>query len=794
MATTAARSPSPIPAARSGCGAVRRSADSIPGLRPASPSDSLLRSSSSVCRNASPRAWGAEKENCEQRDAAGRTPKPARSAGGARNFMAPTISAASKAVAPSASPRKKVLGERNERAGNAELAHKPTVGASPASEAGAPRRLRLSFDGAPVVPPAAIPVASHVSRNSFGGEERRVENPVCKEHHHAAAVNATASSEVEPYTAAGTAPYDPKTNYLSPRPQFLHYKPNPRIELYRYGGRRLEDGFASESSSEETDTTTPEVEEVEPAEDEQDQQTHPTSEIGDDTAVPVADACALLLEPPSGSPLARVSTPESARSSPHARVHTPEPTQTSPQARVLTPEPEQGPDSARAPAKKRSSLRFLVPPIAFVLFMAATFICVAPPPDSPVMPQTTLSKVSNFLSVQELYPVEMAAWLKQWPSSSLNLVTSYWEALVSTQEHEIFGPHFAAANLSAAAANADEGSLFGNLAEFEDLCVSVLEPDLKIQEAVLASGSDLIAEIGNVAIARDQESIHNADVEQEAVPERASVIEEVANENDSVFLSDELNVPGTPKENFEMSEDVPGSNGEEMASFIQNLESSQPTVEPEQLENIESSVLPLEQENPEGDRADGEENPEAFYGMQQSELSMWSGYLDKVSKPAAVGIALAAVIVPVVLALLHLRQRQIRAGPIADAPPPAPAEQDEQIVETQSGSGSSEYHHTHVKGSQLETPVADEVGGSGASQYSSGLSSGHARRRNVKEDDSLSLGTVSRRESTAHSTSSYGSFTTYEKISAKKKNKEDEAMTPVRRSSRLRNQNKSPEA
>ncbi|KAL5218889.1 hypothetical protein ABZP36_019573 [Zizania latifolia] len=792
MATTAVRSPSPSPAARSGCGAVRRSADSIPGFRPASPSDSLLRSSSSVCRNASPRAWGAEKENSEQRDAAGRMPKPARSAGGAKNFMAPTISAASKAVAPSASPRKKVLGERNERAGDVELAYKPTGGAPPSSEAGTPRRLRLSFDGAPVVPPAAKPVASHVSRHSFGGEERRVENPVCKEHHHAAAVDAAASSEAEPYPAA--APYDPKTNYLSPRPQFLHYKPNPRIELYRHGGRRLEDGFASESSSEETDTTTTSEEEeevvVEPAEDEQEQQTHPSSEIGDDAAVPEADACALPLEPPSGSPLARVLTPESARSSPRARVHTSEPTETSPRARVLTPEPE--PNSARARAKKRSSLRFLVPPIALVLFMAAIFICVAPPPDSPVMPQTALSKVSNFLSVQELYPVEMAVWLKQWPSSSLNLVTSYWEALVSTQEQEIFGPHFAA-NLSAAAANADEGSLFGNFAEFEDVCVSV-EPDLKIQEAV-SIGSDLIAEIGDVAIARDQESIHNADVEQEAVPERASVIE-VANENDSGFLSDELNV-GTPKENSEMSEGVPGSNGEEMASFSQNLEPSQPTVEPEQLENIESSVLPLEQDvqtdDSEGDRADGEENPEAHHGMQQSELAMWPGYLlDKVSKPAAVGIALAAVIVPAVLALLHLRQRQIRVGPNADAP----AEQDEQIVETQSGSGSSEYH-THGKGSQLQTPVADEAktfGGSGASHYSSGLSSGHAKRRNVKEDDSLSLGTVSRRESTAYSTSSYGSFTTYEKIPAKKKNKDDEAMTPVRRSSRLRNQNKSPEA
>ncbi|XWS54645.1 hypothetical protein CRYUN_Cryun10bG0106500 [Craigia yunnanensis] len=52
-----------------------------------------------------------------------------------------------------------------------------------------------------------------------------------------------------------TLPYDPKTNYLSPRPQFIHYKPNPRIGLYgEREGKQLEEHFASESSS-DTDVT-----------------------------------------------------------------------------------------------------------------------------------------------------------------------------------------------------------------------------------------------------------------------------------------------------------------------------------------------------------------------------------------------------------------------------------------------------------------------------------------------------------------------------------------------------------
>ena len=46
--------------------------------------------------------------------------------------------------------------------------------------------------------------------------------------------------------------YNPKTNYTSPRPRFLHYKPDP----LGAGVRRLEDGFASASeSSDETDAT-----------------------------------------------------------------------------------------------------------------------------------------------------------------------------------------------------------------------------------------------------------------------------------------------------------------------------------------------------------------------------------------------------------------------------------------------------------------------------------------------------------------------------------------------------------
>lgn len=138
----------------------------------------------------------------------------------------------------------------------------------------------------------------------------------------------------------------------------------------------------------------------------------------------------------------------------------------------------------------------------------------------------------------------------------MDLVTSYWEALASTREQGYFGAHFAA-NLSAAAVDADHGvDFYYNFAETwpvpseEPIGASVLE-----QELEMAKVAD---------IEREEEPIDSAKVEQEAAPARASAIEEANEYADGLVVEEELNV--------EMSEEVPGSNGEEMASFSQNLD------------------------------------------------------------------------------------------------------------------------------------------------------------------------------------------------------------------------------
>ncbi|KAJ1294215.1 hypothetical protein BS78_01G128800 [Paspalum vaginatum] len=781
MSMAATRSPSPGPAARPCCGGLRRSADSSPFRPAASPSDSPQRSSS-LCKNsgrASPRPSVAEKEN-DPRDAAGaaRTHKVRSSAGCgggiAKSFMAPTISAASKAVAPSPSPRKRILGERNNDpvpSSPGDLAHgiKPRGPHPPTPEAalGAPRRLRLSLDG----------------------EADRVENY----HRHHDAASAADAEEA-------AAPYDPKTNYLSPRPRFLRYKPNPRVEMYRHnaGGsvRRLEDGFASESSSEEVDTTTTTTEGEVSAEDQE--QTTLSSVPADDSteeetssalahasvagAEPAAPAVpgVLLSQPAPDSPLARVQTPERKESARAGGVLTPE------------KEPAASPARARPKKKKMSPLRFLLAPLALVLFMAAALVCVPPPPGSPVMLNTSLSKVSDFLSVQELHPVELAARLKQWSSGSLEFVTSYLEALASYQEQEVFGPHFAA-NLSAATVDMDPvGFYYGaaqrspiSVEEWEETQVVVLEGD------TLMTAEPDVEELASFGDAEVEKPIDYAEMEQGTISAgemEEAVTSAMEEANDSV---------GAEVEVFsaEMAEEVSGSSGEGTAAIIQNSDIPSPsTPEPEQAKGMdEASSQHVQTQDSEGDDGKGDQGE---HHDKKLGSDMWPGYLDKISNPAAIGAALAAIIVSAVLAFLYMWQKQARVASTSNEPVEQ-AEQAEQAekAESLSGSGSSQ---GHAKGSQFQNPLVEEserLGGSGTSQYSSSLSSGlGSRRRKAKGEDTSGLEQrVSRRDSTGRSTSSYGSFTTYEKIHAKKGHKEDEAMTPVRRSSRLRNV-KSPEA
>ena len=171
--------------------------------------------------------------------------------------MSPTISAASK-ITPS--PRKRILEERNEmeRASVSFPELKiPSFGESVnGSESeykkeGGEEEAPVSSKGVPVVNAKA-----ELPPNSEAEPELINLDPSFKISPRSAPVIAPLDSD------PSAPPYDPKTNYLSPRPRFLHYKPNPRVELYldkgREGGKRLDDIFSFGSFS-DTDATEEEM-------------------------------------------------------------------------------------------------------------------------------------------------------------------------------------------------------------------------------------------------------------------------------------------------------------------------------------------------------------------------------------------------------------------------------------------------------------------------------------------------------------------------------------------------------
>ncbi|CAH8381229.1 unnamed protein product [Eruca vesicaria subsp. sativa] len=154
----------------------------------------------------------------------------------AKNFMSPTISAVSKINHPS--PRKKILSEKNELSRSFDKTHHHNP------------QVRSSVSFSDVV--SFIGEEDKDKDEIFIGEKKKLDEDD---------VTVTDMDDFSPLPAsvvpftfpvfeanevdASVTPYDPKKNYLSPRPQFLHYRPNPRVECKEL--------FSSESSSTDTD-------------------------------------------------------------------------------------------------------------------------------------------------------------------------------------------------------------------------------------------------------------------------------------------------------------------------------------------------------------------------------------------------------------------------------------------------------------------------------------------------------------------------------------------------------------
>ncbi|CAB4290763.1 unnamed protein product [Prunus armeniaca] len=186
---------------------------------------------------------------------------------GTKNFMSPTISAASKVTT---SPRKKILAERNEpvRASSVSFSDLKSSCLNPRVED--PEHMKVGL--APHLVFTTPKTQKDICSKEPLCSKNEPEEPVCvSASEEPDSVNLDPSFKISPPPCCPKSspviapldddpsahPYDPKTNYLSPRPQFLHYRPNPRIEYYlskEREGKRLEDNFISGSSS-DTDTT-----------------------------------------------------------------------------------------------------------------------------------------------------------------------------------------------------------------------------------------------------------------------------------------------------------------------------------------------------------------------------------------------------------------------------------------------------------------------------------------------------------------------------------------------------------
>ncbi|XP_014508682.1 uncharacterized protein LOC106768198 [Vigna radiata var. radiata] len=193
---------------------------------------------------------------------------PAVCSKGSKNFMSPTISASCKI---NESPRKRVLTERNEVVPGPldPKSHVRKVTFSDPLEEGPRSSLTsedLSGDSETLmskndadssfetvnnlnVNNLLVPEDDIHTEPSFENEPDFVNlDPTFKLSPTATPPVSLKATVVSPLGADPLIPpYDPKTNYLSPRPQFLHYKPKSRIEIFRE--RELEDSSISGSFS-----------------------------------------------------------------------------------------------------------------------------------------------------------------------------------------------------------------------------------------------------------------------------------------------------------------------------------------------------------------------------------------------------------------------------------------------------------------------------------------------------------------------------------------------------------------
>ncbi|KAF9675775.1 hypothetical protein SADUNF_Sadunf09G0067900 [Salix dunnii] len=743
---------------------------------------------------------------------------------GTKNFMSPTISAASKI---NASPKIKILADKNEQIrtsisfAEAKSPLMEDLGSNP--DRGLNQKKEVSFDSTVI----------YLADNNDSKSEKRVDLMVdssVKDDLDLSSekltvekdcVNLDPSFRISPRVSCSLPspalapldadpslpPYDPKTNYLSPRPRFLHYRPNPRIELYlnkERDGQPLDEIFASECSSET---------EVSEAEDSHSDDLHKESDASLANEVSEEEEPEELLLISEPNPIGTFVEEE--------------------EEELLVTEPNSISASVEKAGEKRVSkshffTRRKFDALLLVLIVGFLFGLFS---KSPVMDPSVL----NNLTFPEPYvPPELSEYARQ-NLEALAHKVQLWLHQSICYTHNLInsfgGGHkldsFQYANLTILV---EDGIVDGQFAFDQSILGSKVKYKEEVSEVISAAEVDIklvdggdqpsAAEEDIKEVARDSNNWYIDSVpDPEDVPESEELnlliqenaaeedIKEVARDSNGYIDSvpDPEGVPDSEEVNLlpqsEVTEPVKSTqeviqeNAETAAAYVVKLQSNidledqfvlipqAAEIQPEILNSMQSQsrddISSADMESPAA-----EDNFEILEGAA-TENPRSSELVNTHSAQIMVGISL------IVFSLLgtvfiYMKSRtptaqnatftvdQVPITKKLDCSPLSVAADHTCIAEE---SCSSEM-------SSFSLPYSDkQKGKSEAPSYERKPRKNNHRRESMASSD-YSVGSMG--------SLSYGSFTTFEKIPSKHGNADEEVITPVRRSSRIRHQVTSP--
>lgn len=708
-----------------------------------------------------------EKENDEKDSIlkASRLQSPAK---GCKNFMAPTISAASKFTP---SPRKKVLVERNDPVrtsislfdGKAMFfSAMPNVSES---ELGAlDSNLADSEDKKAVHD--SLPVSRSLKKVTFSdipsySQHLTESEPADSD------VSKLESSSIAPLDADPLLPpYDPKTNYLSPRPQFIRYKPNARVGMLLNKEKWLDpdDSLLAEimsqsfsDSDEGSDESHKEETEVAAA---------AASAASEDMVIGVDEE----MEAAAASEGMVIGVDEEIDAESHVSESLP----------VSTTPAEEGfaQDNEKKPRRSLSRIRLMCSSMIMLLLIAAACVSFSPSFDEFVIKDLSLSDLSNAYQQSRVAVAASARLSFGRLARHVNHISACSVSLVYKLANEL-----------------GKGEKRGPL-QFMNLS--------DLQENPWNEGHfpHIVASLEPVTLEEDDEWEEEVDMDTE--------MDEAFEEDE--YADEELDLNTDLLDAFEEEEEEAFAYAEADADADADETTSPTCLDLAELEPVYPQDLQSE--------TDSDDQPAAASEIQETELEaaievalgqLETELLSQASTTSSDQTSFETTMpesTPAEESFLARHAVFLLAGLVAAAfiyqhkrnhPTSSNVARVEPVSrkQTDHGLASSKYVHKGKDFSQNWQTENDAIDGgesycpsemSGSFQKSASYSRREANE--VQSSERKGRKYYTKRESLASSSGSpsYGSFTTYERIPIKSNaNADEEIMTPVRRSSRIRN-------